>query len=211
MKPIAPGGLLVAIEGIDGGGKTTVSALLAQYCGERGIACTLSKEPTGLGAGVTLRESAKHGRATPEDELALFLEDRAAHVARSIRPALDYGAVVILDRYYWSTAAYQGARGIDPFAIITANEAIAPTPDLVILLDIPPSEGLARVRARGDVPNTFESETALQQSRDIFLQLHDAFPARSARIDATPSLREVSALCRAAFANALEKKTKASR
>jgi dTMP kinase len=207
MKPIAPGGLLVAIEGVDGAGKTTVSALLAQYCGERGIACTLSKEPTGLGAGVTLRESAKNGRATPAAELALFLEDRAAHVHRSIRPALDFGAVVILDRYYWSTAAYQGARGIDPFAIIAANEKIAPTPDLVILLDLPPADGLTRVRARGDVPNTFETEDALQQSRDIFLQLHRAYSDTSVRIDATPDLRAVHAQARAAFLTAIERKT----
>ncbi len=208
MKPIAPGGLLVAIEGVDGAGKTTVSALLAQYCGERGIACTLSKEPTGIGAGVTLRESAKNGRATPADELALFLEDRADHVRRSIRPALDFGAVVILDRYYWSTAAYQGARGIDPFAIIAANEDIAPAPDLVILLDLPPAGGLTRVRARGDVPNTFETEDALQQSRDIFLQLHAAYPASSIRIDATPDLRAVHAQARSAFLLAIEKKTR---
>ncbi len=207
MKPIAPGGLLVAIEGVDGAGKTTVSALLAQYCGERGIACALSKEPTGLGAGIALRESAKSGRATPEDELALFLEDRAAHVRRSIRPALDFGAVVLLDRYYWSTAAYQGARGMDPFGIIAANEKIAPVPSLVILLDLPPAGGLARVRARGDVPNTFETEDALQQSRDIFLQLHAAFPDTSVRVDATADLRTVHATARSAFLQAIEKKT----
>ncbi len=206
MKPIAPGGLLVAIEGVDGAGKTTVSALLAQYCGERGIACTLSKEPTGLGAGITLRESAKNGRATPEEELALFLEDRADHVRRSIRPALDFGAVVILDRYYWSTAAYQGARGIDPDSIIAANEKVAPIPDLVILLDLAPAVGLTRVRARGDVPNTFETEAALQLSRDIFLKLHRKFPDSSVRVDAAPDLRSVHAQARNAFQAAITKK-----
>ncbi len=199
MQPIVPGGFLIAVEGVDGAGKTTVSALLAQYCGERGIACTLSKEPTGLLAGRRLRESAKTGRLSPTDELALFLEDRAAHVHRSIRPSLDYGAIVILDRYYWSTAAYQGARGIDPGKIIAANENIAPAPDLVILLDVPPASGLDRVRARGDVPNSFEETSALAISRDIFLQLHADHPDTSVKIDATRTLRAVHADCRRAL------------
>ncbi|MDB6134193.1 MAG: tmk 1 [Verrucomicrobiales bacterium] len=103
----------MAVEGIDGAGKTSVSALLAQWCGERGIACTYSKEPTGLKWGQELRRSAKEGRLTMEEELRLFELDRREHISRAIQPALDAGGIVILDRYYWSTAAYQGARGAD--------------------------------------------------------------------------------------------------
>lgn len=71
MKCFIPGGLLVAVEGIDGAGKTSISALLAQWCGERGLACMISKEPTGLKWGQELRRSAKEGRADLSRELVL--------------------------------------------------------------------------------------------------------------------------------------------
>ena len=137
MKQLFPGGLLVAVEGIDGAGKTSVAALLAQYCGERGIACVLSKEPTSLKWGRELRRSASTGRLTLEDELELFRKDRAMHVAGTIRPAMQQGHVVVVDRYYWSTAAYQGARGADPAA--TANELIDEF-DLELQYNIAPLE-----------------------------------------------------------------------
>lgn len=199
MKPLAPGGFLVAVEGVDGAGKTTVCALLAQHCGERGIACALSKEPTGLSYGRQLRESARTGRLSVEEELELFLKDRIDHAVRSIRPALDYGAVVILDRYYWSTAAYQGARGIDPFEIVAQNEARVPRPDLVLLLDVEPTSGLDRVRIRGDIPNEFEKAQALAEARTIFNRLHDRFPEFSKKLNAGDSLRSVHRAALAAF------------
>lgn len=199
MKPLLPQGILVAIEGVDGAGKTTISALLAQYLGERGIACALSKEPTGLSYGRQLRESAKSGRLSVEQELKFFLKDRIDHAGRSIRPALEYGAVVILDRYYWSTAAYQGARGIDPFEIIAQNEAHVPRPDLVLLLDVDPTAGLNRVRIRGDIPNEFEKVQALSEARAIFNQLHERHPEFSVRLDASASLRDVHSRALAAF------------
>lgn len=202
MKALLPGGFLVAVEGIDGAGKTTVSALLAQYCGERGIACAYSKEPTGLASGQQLRESAKTGRLSVEEERALFLKDRIEHVKRSIKPALDYGAVVILDRYYWSTAAYQGARGVDPSEIIAENEAHVPIPDLVILLDVSPEIGLERVRIRGDIPNKFERVRALAKARGIFNQLNENC-SYSMCVDASAPLREVHAAAQVRFQTAV--------
>lgn len=199
MKPLVPQGILVAIEGVDGAGKTTISALLAQYLGERGIACALSKEPTGLSYGRQLRESAKSGRLSVEQELELFLKDRIDHAERSIRPALAYGAVVILDRYYWSTAAYQGARGVDPLEIIAQNEAHVPRPDLVLLLDVDPASGLDRVRIRGDIPNEFEKVQGLAEARVIFNQLHERHPEFSVRLDASAPLRDIHAKALAAF------------
>ena len=196
MKPIREGGLLVAVEGIDGCGKTSVSGLIAQYCGERGIGCCYSKEPTGVGPGLKLRESAKAGRLTPEEELEMFLEDRRAHVERSISPALAQGYVVVLDRYYFSTMAYQGARGFDPKEIQRRNEEFAPVPDLLLLLDLAPAGGLERIRKRGDIPNDFETLEALQACKDIF----DAIEAPYLRrINAEKSVGEVWADCREAF------------
>ena len=171
LKNPIPGGFLIAVEGIDGTGKTSLSTLLAQWCGERGLACTISKEPTGRKWGQELRQSAKEGRLTLERELELFALDRQQHVETSILPALRANHIVILDRYYWSTAAYQGARGGDPNEIMTANEVFAPKPDLVLVLDTEVDVGLHRIRARGDKPNEFEGKQALTKSRSIFLQL----------------------------------------
>lgn len=170
FRPI-PGGLLIAVEGIDGAGKTSVASLLAQWCGERGLGCVISKEPTGLKWGTELRASAKAGRLTLKRELELFALDRQDHVKRSIMPALVEGNIVILDRYYWSTAAYQGARGADADQIITENEIFAPVPDLVLVLDVDVELGLSRIRGRGDSPNLFEAQAALEESRRIFLML----------------------------------------
>jgi len=195
MKRPLPGGLLIAVEGIDGAGKTTVAATLAQWCGERGILCTLSKEPTSLDSGQRLRESAASGRLTLSEELNLFHKDREEHVERSIRPAMEESAVVILDRYYWSTAAYQGSRGANPREIIEHNESQFIVPDLVLLLDLPVEGGQKRIRVRGDQPNAFEDASALEKCRQIFLQLPTISQARSQIIDASRPWREVSQAC----------------
>jgi dTMP kinase len=195
MKQLIPGGLLIAVEGIDGAGKTSVATILAQYCGERGIACVLSKEPTSLKWGRELRRSAQQGRLTLDQELDLFRKDRAMHVAGTIRPALDQRHVVIVDRYYWSTAAYQGARGADPDKIIADHESFAPRPDVVLVLDVPVAQGLERIRRRGDEPNDFEKAAPLEKARAIFLDLAAKHPDYSLVVDASASVREVCRRC----------------
>jgi dTMP kinase len=195
MKQLIPGGLLIAVEGIDGAGKTSAAALLAQYCGERGLACVLSKEPTSLRWGRELRKSAQAGRLTLEQELELFRKDREMHVAGTIRPALEQRHVVIVDRYYWSTAAYQGARGADPAAIVADHESFAPRPDVFLVLDVPVDQGLARIRRRGDEPNDFEKAAGLERARGIFRSLAEGAPGHSLLVDAAASVREVSRQC----------------
>ncbi len=182
--------MLVAIEGIDGSGKSSSALALAQYCGEHGVRCVISKEPTSVGPGADLRRSAATGRLSLEEEYRFFLADRAAHVQRTIAPALREGAIVLLDRYYWSTAAYQGIRGMDPLAILAENELFAPRPHLVLLLDAPPEAGLARIRGRGDQPNSFEALPDLERIRDVFLRVHAATDY-GCKIDAAQSLRAV--------------------
>ena len=193
MKTPIPGGFLVAVEGIDGTGKSTVAAALAQWCGERGLACVFSREPTNLSHGRKLRESMKSGRLSMEEERELFLLDRKEHIARSIVPALAEDHIVILDRYYWSNAAYQGACGADVADIIVRNEAVAPVPDLILFMDIDVDESLHRIHGRGDAPNAFEERAALEKTRAIFTQLHDRADRPSVRIDASPDLRTVCA------------------
>lgn len=203
VKSLLPDGFLIAVEGIDGAGKTTIAALLAQYCGERGISCLLSKEPTGLSFGQKLRESAQSGRLSAEEELDFFLKDRIDHFQRAIGPAMAQGAFVILDRYYWSTAAYQGARGLDPDQICEMNEAAVPKPDLVLLLDVAPEVGLGRIHSRGDRPNDFEKLEDLRVSRDIFLKLHSQNRSPSVLIDAARSLRESHIIAQREFLRAV--------
>ena len=133
---------------------------------------------------------------TPEEELALFLDDRREHVAQVIAPALAKGQVVLTDRYYYSTAAYQGAAGHDPQKIIAANELFAPVPDMVIMLEAPVSLGVHRVqKLRGESLNDFEQEGALARVAEIFAGLTGA---NIRRIDGTADAQAVHALVMAA-------------
>jgi dTMP kinase len=195
----APGFLLV-IEGIDGAGKSTLQRRLAEWCRQRGRTVTISREPTDGPYGRALRESARSGRHDPERELDLFLKDRREHVDTLIRPALDRGEVVILDRYYFSTAAYQGARGLDPNEIIKTNEAFSPVPDLVLLLDLDPTAGHERIGARGGSPDGFEGAAYLAEVRRIFLSFDRPFIRR---IDATRAAEVVALECEALLSRIL--------
>jgi dTMP kinase len=165
-----PGGLLIAVEGIDGAGKTTVAHALAERLRAHGMTVTVGKEPTAGPWGSQLRASAAAGRLSAEEEMRLLLLDRGQHVDDVIKPALARGEVMMLDRYYPSSAAYQGARGIAVADILQQN-AFAPAPDITLVLDLEPATGLARIRARGDKPNHFETEDNLALCRDIFLTM----------------------------------------
>jgi len=162
------------IEGIDGAGKTTQAAMLSQHFGQLGFPVLMSKEPTIRKWGRTLRETAAAGRLTREKERELFRADREEHVAEVIRPALSEGHVVILDRYYFSTAAYQSESDEEVREILAANEAFAPMPDCALVLDVAPAEGLRRIMARGDSPNSFESEGQLARAGEVFRSLGDS-------------------------------------
>ena len=195
-------GFLLVLEGIDGAGKSTLQRQLAAWCRARGRVVVTSREPTDGPHGTALRQSARTGRLAPEAELDLFLKDRAEHAATLLRPALARGDIVILDRYYFSTAAYQGARGLDPQAIIAANEAFAPLPDLVLLLDLDPAAGHARIGQRGTALDDFEGAPYLAEVRRIFLSLPHPFIHR---LDAARSSEEVLAAARALLEPALGK------
>ncbi|MFP2961849.1 dTMP kinase [Myxococcus sp. 1LA] len=164
-------GVLVAIEGIDGAGKTTQAGRLEAALRSGGHRVVSTKEPTNGPWGRKLRESATSGRMSPAEELGLFIRDRKEHVETLIQPSLDAGMIVIVDRYYFSTAAYQGARGMNPLELLRQNEAFAPKPDLLVLLDVEPQLGIQRIRKRGDKENDFEQETGLREAARIFREL----------------------------------------
>ena len=105
-----------------------------------------TREPTDGEFGRRIRTAARSGEpVSREQELDWFVADRRAHAAAVLRPQLAAGKVVLSDRYYLSSVAYQGARGCDPTRILEESEAEFPIPDLVVLLEIDPSAGLARV------------------------------------------------------------------
>ncbi len=162
---------MVVIEGVDGTGKSTLIRRLHAYFEGSGMPCVLSREPTNGVWGTRIRESARTGRLPLEEELELFLRDRKDHVEELILPALSEGKVVLLDRYFISSAAYQGARGADPEQVLRRNEEFAPAPDLVLLLDCDPEQTLQRVHARGDVADEFEKLDALRRVRQLFLAI----------------------------------------
>jgi dTMP kinase len=164
--------VLIAIEGIDGSGKTTVAEFLKNRLIEIGYEVILLKEPTDSPWGRKIKESYS-SRLSPEEELELFLKDREYDAKENIIPALEKGMVVIMDRYYYSTIAYQGALGFDTEELRDRNEKIAPKPDLLIVLDLPPEKALKRVKKRGE-PNEFEKSEYLRKVREIFLSIPEA-------------------------------------
>jgi dTMP kinase len=192
-SPRAYGGLLVAIEGIDGAGKTTQVRRLAAALSAQGREVLATKEPTNGKWGAKIRLSASTGRLPLEEELHAFLEDRKEHVRDELLPALQSGKVVVVDRYYLSNVAYQGARGKDPVEIFRRN-AFAPVPDLLIILDVAPDVGLARVKKRGDVADLFEKEEELAKAREIFRnsELFRRYIDEVQILDATRSEDELS-------------------
>lgn len=163
-------GLLIVFEGIDGAGKTTQVDMLFPYLKGRNLPVVKSKEPTDGPFGQQIRRLARTRRSlSPEEELSLFIEDRKEHVSTFIRPALKKDKIVIIDRYYFSTMAYQGALGIDPYRIKQLNEEFAPIPDLLFWIDISPRIGLLRIKNRRRVAfSTFEDEDYLCKVREIF-------------------------------------------
>ena len=162
-------GLLIVFEGLDGAGKTTQLGLLYDHMLQQGQDVVRLREPTEGPWGQRLRQLMVHGRGgvTPATELEWFLNDRREHVDQRIRPALNRKQIVLLDRYYFSTIAYQGALGCDPQDIQARNEAFAPPPDLLLLLDVPPETGWRRLTQRG-TPSHFERLDYLEQVAGIF-------------------------------------------
>lgn len=187
---MAKRGLLIAFEGIDGTGKSTQIAMLADYLAARGCETLTTREPTDGPYGRKIRSMFASRRClTPAEELGLFMADRREHVRDLLLPALAAGKVVLTDRYYLSTAAYQGAAGFDPAAIIAENEEFAPRPDLVLLLTLTPAESVHRIKNfRGESLNDFESEAALAGVAAVFASFAMSYVIR---VDAAKSPAEV--------------------
>jgi dTMP kinase len=172
MKIKLKKGVLIVLEGIDGAGKTTQALNLTTRLKAMGYPAVYFREPTKGRWGREIREKALLPESiTPQQELALFERDRRENVSRNLKPALKAKKVIILDRYYFSTMAYQGAKGINPGRIRRENERFAPPADLVFILDIGARRGLARIAGRKTKDRLFERERYLGRVRAIFRSL----------------------------------------
>jgi len=184
-------GLLIVFEGVDGAGKTTQVRLLDQQLRQEGYAVVCLKEPTEGPWGQKLRQLARHGRqhVAPATELEWFLQDRREDVEQNIQPALARGQIVLLDRYYFSTIAYQGALQLNTEEIQVHNEAFAPPPDLLFMLDIPPALSLQRVQQRGEMSH-FERLDYLERVAAIFAAMQFPYLKRIDASQAPPTVQE---------------------
>lgn len=167
--PAHASGKLIVFEGIDGTGKSTQIRLLKAWLEQRGIRAVSDFEPTRGPWGTRVRHAAVNGeRLSLEEEIECLLQDRREHVRHFIEPRLNEGQWVLLDRYYPSMMAYQGASGCNVEEIREMNEAFAPVPDLAFWLDIPLETALNRMEQRGFARDAFEEEEFLLACRDIY-------------------------------------------
>jgi dTMP kinase len=189
-------GIFIAFEGGEGTGKSTQSKLLAQWLEQEGETVHLSREPGGTELGKDLRKillGHETGDISPRAEALLYAADRAHHVYSVIRPALDRGEVVISDRYFDSSAAYQGAgRVLNPTEVARisrwATESLYPT--LTILIDLPAEIGLGRLQSRDRLEA--ESNAFHERVRQEYLQIAMMDPERYFVVDGTQSVDEIS-------------------
>ena len=185
-------GFLIVFEGIDGTGKSTQCELLAKSLIERDILNIALAEPTRGTWGIKVRRLLSEGRQgiSPQEELSWFVNDRKEDIELNIMPALQDNKVVLMDRYYFSTAAYQGALGLDPEQIRLENETFAPIPDRVLIFLTSPETCLERIESSRDQKSAFEKLDYLQNVQEIF----KSFSGPNIRfIDSVGSVPEVHA------------------
>jgi dTMP kinase len=188
-------GIFIAFEGGEGTGKSTQSKLLKKWLEQEGEEVVLSREPGGTDLGQGLRKillGHETGAISPRAEALLYAADRAHHVFSTIRPALDRGDVVITDRYFDSSIAYQGAgRVLQPNEVARisrwATESLFPT--LTIIIDQPAEIGLARLKSR----DRLEAEPLAfhERVRNEFLQIASLDPERYLIVDGTQSIDDI--------------------
>jgi len=155
----------VAIEGIDGSGKSTVISHLA------GILPRVyaTREPSGGPIGRLIKEWAlRGGSSDPHVDALLFAADRIEHYRREVKPKLMEGFLVVTERCVESSIAYQGAAGV-PIDFIKYINSLVPKPDLTVILDVDPQIAIARIARRGEVEK-YEHVPFLRRVREIYLR-----------------------------------------
>ncbi len=184
-------GLFITLEGGDGVGKSTQAALLEAWLREQGQTVLRTREPGGTEVGQELRQIVLHhpGHIAPRAEALIYAADRAHHISTLVRPALDRGEIVLQDRYFDSSVAYQGAgRVLDATEVrdlsLWAAEGLLP--DLTVLLDLDEDAARARLDAADKPFDRLEAEAGEfhRRVRAAFLALAAAEPERFLVVDA---------------------------
>jgi dTMP kinase len=196
-------GLFITLEGGDGSGKSTQSALLAAWLESQGRTVVLTREPGGTDLGLELRDIVLHrrGHIAPRAEALLYAADRAHHIATKVRPALDRGEIVLQDRYLDSSVAYQGAgRVLNAIQVrdlsLWATEGLLP--DLTILLDLDEVLGRDRLKERTKYDRLEEEKQDFHaRVRAAYLELAAAEPERFLVLHATDSIESLAEAIRA--------------
>jgi dTMP kinase len=194
--------MLVTLEGLDGSGKTSVWSALRDD--DRFDDAVFTREPTDSWYGEAVSRSIADDDADPLAECFLYTADHAAHLAATVRPALDQGALVVSDRYSDSRFAYQGAtlagRVDEPLSFVRdIHEPWTRPPDLTVYLDLDAETAADRSGAT----NKFERVETLERVRANYERLIDAEPDRFVRIDATRSREAVESAAAAALQDAI--------
>lgn len=197
--------MFITLEGIEGSGKSTQIRHMFDFLKKAGLRCAITREPGGTIIGRKIRTILLDPDSTliePTTELLLYAADRVQHIREVILPLIQAGNVVICDRYFDATLAYQGhARGLDTTFIHTLHHLTCQDlgPDLTILLDLPPDIGLARAwkqlesGRRSDAESRFEKETLTfhERVRAGYLTLAAAEPNRFKIVDASQNEQQV--------------------
>ncbi|MDJ1465100.1 dTMP kinase [Nitratireductor sp. GZWM139] len=196
-------GFFITFEGGEGAGKSTQIEGLAASLREAGHDVIVTREPGGSAGAEAVRHVLLSGAAEPFGaamEAVLFAAARSDHVEQVIRPAIARGAVVLCDRFLDSSRVYQGVTGnldADFMANLERVTVNGMKPDLTLILDIDPEEGLRRATARrgDDTPDRFEKETLSihRRRRKAFLEIAKAEPQRCVVIDADADPEKVAA------------------
>jgi dTMP kinase len=197
-------GLFISFEGIDGVGKSTQIALLEEHLNKLGRKTMRTLEPGGTELGVEIRHLLLHrkGEVAPRAEALLYAADRAHHVATKVKPALDAGTDVLIDRYLDSSVAYQGAgRELDATEIrnLSLFAVQGLLPNLTILLDLEANAALSRRNKTGQEPDRLEREKVefFEAVRQGYLTLAAAEPNRFFVVDAAQSVEQMAEQIRA--------------
>ena len=191
-------GLFITFEGGDGSGKTTQINLLASWLESDGRTVVITREPGGTDLGTELRNIILHreGFIAPRAEALLYAADRSHHIHTLVRPALQRGEIVVQDRYFDSSVAYQGAgRVLDPTEVrnisVWATENLMP--DLTVVLDVPASVAKERQAAGERQYDRLEAEAEdfHTRVRESYLALAAEEPHRFLVIDGESSIEEI--------------------
>ena len=210
--------MFITLEGIEGSGKSTQIAAIARWLKDAGHDCLTTREPGGTSIGGQIRSvllNPANDDMASGTELLLYIADRVQHLETVVRPALAAGKVVVCDRYFDATMVYQGyARGLDKEMILRLHELACGglTPDLTLLLDLAPEEGLARAWRRIASDDAHAAESRFEKEklafhrrvREGYLDLAQKEPQRFCVIDADADAQTVQTRIETVMANHFE-------